>query len=85
MSHPDAETALKIYRRFCAQTELVVAYLAVAKKLENILNVPIPNLKHVGTRHRSKSATRALTHGSCCLGTHLLGRRSRRIFERSEF
>jgi phosphatidylinositol-binding clathrin assembly protein len=49
MSHTDAETALKIYRRFCTQTELVVAYLAVAKKLENILNVPIPNLKHVST------------------------------------
>jgi hypothetical protein len=47
MSHPDASTALKIYKRFCTQTEHVVAYLGVAKKLQNILNVPIPNLKHV--------------------------------------
>lgn len=48
MSHVDAEQALAIYRHFCKQTELVVEFLGVAKKLQNILNVPIPNLKHVG-------------------------------------
>ncbi|KIK61616.1 hypothetical protein GYMLUDRAFT_42631 [Collybiopsis luxurians FD-317 M1] len=46
MSHVDAEQALAIYRHFCKQTEKVVEYLGVAKKLQNILNVPIPNLKH---------------------------------------
>lgn len=47
MSKTDAATALKIYKRFCLQTENVVSYLAIAKKLQNIINVPIPNLKHV--------------------------------------
>lgn len=47
MSHIDAKTALGIYRHFCKQTERVVEYLGVAKKLQNLLNVPIPNLKHV--------------------------------------
>ncbi|ESK97775.1 enth domain-containing protein [Moniliophthora roreri MCA 2997] len=46
MSHVDAEQALAIYRHFCQQTEKVVEYLGVAKKLQNLLNVPIPNLKH---------------------------------------
>ncbi|KIJ20689.1 hypothetical protein PAXINDRAFT_95745 [Paxillus involutus ATCC 200175] len=46
MSKYDAEEALNIYRRFCSQTERVVEYLGVAKKLQNLLNVPIPNLKH---------------------------------------
>jgi hypothetical protein len=48
MSRIDAKDALSIYRDFCKQTERVVEYLGVAKKLQNILNVPIPNLKHVG-------------------------------------
>lgn len=47
MSHIDAEEALKIYRHFCKQTEQVMDYLGVARKLENLLNVPIPHLKHV--------------------------------------
>ncbi|KAH9028551.1 hypothetical protein EDB84DRAFT_271882 [Lactarius hengduanensis] len=46
MSHVDAEQALTIYRHFCKQAEFVVEYLGVAKKLQNLLNVPIPNLKH---------------------------------------
>ncbi|KAG2141245.1 ANTH domain-containing protein [Suillus clintonianus] len=46
MSKIDAEQALSIYRHFCTQTERVVEYLGVAKKLQNILNVPIPTLKH---------------------------------------
>ncbi|OJA21543.1 hypothetical protein AZE42_03235 [Rhizopogon vesiculosus] len=46
MSKVDAEQALSIYRHFCSQTERVVEYLGVAKKLQNLLNVPIPNLKH---------------------------------------
>lgn len=47
MSHVDASQALSLYRQFCKQTERVVEYLGVAKKLQNLLNVPIPNLKHV--------------------------------------
>jgi len=43
----DAKEALRLYRRFCTQTENVVEYLGVARKLQNLLNVPIPNLKHV--------------------------------------
>ncbi|KAI0769149.1 ANTH domain-containing protein [Trametes elegans] len=46
MSHIDAEEALAIYKHFCKQTERVVEYLGVAKKLQNLLNVPIPNLRH---------------------------------------
>ena len=47
MSHIDAEEALGIYKNFCKQTERVVEYLGVAKKLQNLLNVSIPNLRHV--------------------------------------
>lgn len=47
MSKVDAQEALKIYRHFCKETERVVEYLGVAKKLQNLLNVPIPNLRHV--------------------------------------
>ncbi|KZT25223.1 ANTH-domain-containing protein [Neolentinus lepideus HHB14362 ss-1] len=46
MSHVDAERALALYRHFCKQTERVVEYLGVARKLQNLLNVPIPNMKH---------------------------------------
>ncbi|KAJ7625652.1 ANTH domain-containing protein [Roridomyces roridus] len=46
MSHTDATEALAIYRHFCTQTENVVEYLGVARKLQNLLNVPVPNLKH---------------------------------------
>ncbi|KAI0782673.1 ANTH domain-containing protein [Abortiporus biennis] len=46
MSKIDAQEALTIYRNFCKQTEKVVEYLGVAKKLQNLLNVPIPNLRH---------------------------------------
>ncbi|KAF5316431.1 hypothetical protein D9619_006328 [Psilocybe cf. subviscida] len=46
MSRIDAAEALKIYRHFCKQTEHVVEYLGVAKKLQNLINVSIPNLRH---------------------------------------
>ncbi|PFH51967.1 hypothetical protein AMATHDRAFT_58213 [Amanita thiersii Skay4041] len=46
MSHIDAQQALEIYRHFCKQTEFIDEYLGVAKKLQNLLNIPIPNLKH---------------------------------------
>jgi len=47
MSKVDAGEALRLYRHFCKQTERVVEFLGVAKKLQNLLDVPIPNLKHV--------------------------------------
>ena len=47
MSQIDAKEALVIYKHFCKQTERVVEYLGVAKKLQNLLNVPVPNLRHV--------------------------------------
>ncbi|GAA5891641.1 hypothetical protein JCM6882_006154 [Rhodosporidiobolus microsporus] len=46
LSKVDAQTALKIYKTFCRDTEKVVGYLGTAKKLYNVLNIPIPNLKH---------------------------------------
>ena len=48
MSHVDANEALNIYRQFCKQTDLVVEYLGVAKKLGNLLNVSVPQFKIVG-------------------------------------
>ena len=52
MSRIDAQDALSIYKHFCKQTERVVEYLGVAKKLQNLLNVPIPNLRHVRATRR---------------------------------
>ena len=49
MSHVDAKQALEIYRHFCKEAEHVVEYLSVARKLQNLLNVPIPNLKHASS------------------------------------
>ncbi|EJD43849.1 ANTH-domain-containing protein [Auricularia subglabra TFB-10046 SS5] len=46
MSKVDATSALQIYRHFCKQAERVLEYVAVAKKLQNLLNVPVPNLRH---------------------------------------
>jgi hypothetical protein len=47
MSSVDAEQSLAIYKSFCTQTEGVVEYLSIARKLSNLLNVPVPNLRHV--------------------------------------
>lgn len=46
MSRTDAESALGVYRHFCKQCEKVVEYLGVAKKLQNLLGVNVPNMKH---------------------------------------
>ncbi|CCA67480.1 hypothetical protein PIIN_01309 [Serendipita indica DSM 11827] len=50
MSKVDAEQSLGIYKSFCTQTEGVVEYLSIARKLANLLNVPVPNLRHAPTR-----------------------------------
>ncbi|KAG8904938.1 hypothetical protein FRB99_000992 [Tulasnella sp. 403] len=44
MSHVDATTALALYRHFCLQAQSVDEYFTIAKKLQNLLNVPIPEL-----------------------------------------
>jgi phosphatidylinositol-binding clathrin assembly protein len=49
MSHPDAERALNIYRTFCKQTDLVVAYLSVARLHEHSTRLEIPKIKHAPT------------------------------------
>lgn len=48
MEHKQAADALTLYKSFCTQTKKVVEYLKYAKELNNIIDVPIPNLKHVG-------------------------------------
>lgn len=49
MSKSDATDAFQIYKRFINQTDRVVDYLGVARKLNNVVNVPVPNLKHAPT------------------------------------
>lgn len=49
MSKPDATEAFDIYKSFIKQTDKVVDYLGVVRKLHNIVNVPVPNLKHAPT------------------------------------
>ncbi|EIW71887.1 hypothetical protein TREMEDRAFT_41409 [Tremella mesenterica DSM 1558] len=49
MSKLDATESFQIYKSFIKQTDRVVDYLAVARKLHNIVNVPVPNLKHAPT------------------------------------
>jgi len=49
MSKIDATEAFDIYKSFINQTDKVVDYLGVARKLHNVVNVPVPNLKHAPT------------------------------------
>jgi phosphatidylinositol-binding clathrin assembly protein len=49
MSKPDAERAIKIYKRFCRQTDEVVKYLNVAKQYEHATRLEIPKIKHAPT------------------------------------
>ncbi|OAT14404.1 ENTH domain-containing protein, variant [Blastomyces gilchristii SLH14081] len=49
MSRPDTERALKIYKRFSAQTEDVVKFLRIARQFESATRLAIPNLKHAST------------------------------------
>ncbi|OZJ03353.1 hypothetical protein BZG36_02991 [Bifiguratus adelaidae] len=46
MSRADAKKSLEIYKTFSKQTEGVVDYLNMAKKLQGSLMISIPNLKH---------------------------------------
>ncbi|KAF2085144.1 ANTH-domain-containing protein [Saccharata proteae CBS 121410] len=49
MSHPDAERALKIYRSFTRQTEMVVQFLSIARLHEHSTRLEIPKIKHAPT------------------------------------
>ena len=46
MTKTDAERAMGIYRTFTRQTELVVAFLSVARQHEHSTRVEVPKLKH---------------------------------------
>ncbi|KAK4512476.1 translation elongation factor EF-1 alpha [Mucor velutinosus] len=46
MNKADATTALNIYKTFAQQTELTIAYLNDARKLENDIQLAIPPIKH---------------------------------------
>ena len=47
MVKTDAQEALSIYKAFVKQNDKVVDYLNTARRLKNVLDVPVPNLKHV--------------------------------------
>ena len=49
MSKPDAERAIRIYKKFCTQTEQVVQYLGVARQYEHATRLEIPRIKHAPT------------------------------------
>ncbi|TXT04903.1 hypothetical protein VHUM_03986 [Vanrija humicola] len=49
MSKIDATESFEIYKSFINQTDKIVDYLAIARRLNNIVNVPVPNLKHAPT------------------------------------
>ncbi|WVR09685.1 hypothetical protein IAU60_006760 [Kwoniella sp. DSM 27419] len=49
MSKVDATESFDIYKSFIKQTDKVVDYLGIARKLNNVVNVPVPNLKHAPT------------------------------------
>lgn len=49
MSKPDAERALAIYNRFVEQTDGVIVYMSLARSLEAVTRLEIPNLQHAPT------------------------------------
>jgi hypothetical protein len=49
MAKTDAHEALSIYKAFVKQNDKVVEYLNTAKGLSRVLDVPIPNLRHVSS------------------------------------
>lgn len=49
MSKPDAERALAIYKRFVAQTDGVIIFMSLARSLESVTRLEIPNLQHAPT------------------------------------
>ncbi|CCG83965.1 protein of unknown function [Taphrina deformans PYCC 5710] len=49
MSKPDAERALVIYQNFVEQTDGVIVYMSLARSLESVTRLEIPNLQHAPT------------------------------------
>lgn len=49
MSKPDAERALKIYKKFVEQTDGVIVFMSLARSLESVTRLTIPNLQHAPT------------------------------------
>ena len=49
MSKTDAERAIRIYKKFCTQTDQVVQYLGVARQYEHATRLEIPKIKHAPT------------------------------------
>lgn len=49
MTKVDATESFEIYKNFIKQTDKVVDFLAMARRLNNVINVPVPNLKHAPT------------------------------------
>ncbi|CAG8729577.1 16694_t:CDS:2, partial [Racocetra persica] len=49
MSRIDAKNSLQIYKKYVQQTEKVVDYLSIAKKMQAALRMSVPNLKHAPT------------------------------------
>jgi len=47
MSKDQARLGLKIYKVFAEQTTKVMDYLSVAKRMERVIHIDIPQLKHV--------------------------------------
>jgi hypothetical protein len=52
MVKTDAQEALSIYKAFVKQNDKVVDYLNTARRLKNVLDIPVPNLKHVSVSFR---------------------------------
>ena len=48
-SRPDAERSIRIYKKFCSQTDQAVQYLSVARQYEHATRLEIPKLKHAPT------------------------------------
>jgi len=52
MPKTDAQEALSIYKAFVKQNDKVVDFLNTAKRLKSVLDVPVPNLRHVSRVRR---------------------------------
>ncbi|CAG8659449.1 7373_t:CDS:2, partial [Dentiscutata heterogama] len=49
MSRINAKTSLQIYKKYVQQTEKVVDFLSIAKRMQAALRMSVPNLKHAPT------------------------------------
>jgi len=56
MTKEQARQGLKIYKTFAEQTSKTVEYFSVARRMENVIHINIPQLKHVSALGTSKGA-----------------------------